>query len=83
MGGVSTRTVKTHLKVLRETGLIEKTKHSRILGQADERLDASPPAAGATPSAPAEAVDNIVDCAVENPSSEVVTADSAYRSAWP
>lgn len=36
MAGVSTRTVKTHLKVLRETGLIEKTKHSRALGMADE-----------------------------------------------
>jgi DNA-binding transcriptional ArsR family regulator len=36
MAGVSTRTVKTHLKALRETGLIEKTKHSRALGQADE-----------------------------------------------
>lgn len=36
MADVSTRTVKTHLKVLRETGLIEKTKHSRALGMADE-----------------------------------------------
>jgi hypothetical protein len=36
MAGVSTRTVKTHLKTLRESGLIEKTKHSRALGQADE-----------------------------------------------
>jgi hypothetical protein len=36
MGGVTTRTVKTHLKVLREIGLIEKTKHSRALGHADE-----------------------------------------------
>jgi DNA-binding MarR family transcriptional regulator len=29
MAGVSTRTVKTHLKTLRGTGLIERTKHSR------------------------------------------------------
>ena len=35
MAGVTDRTVKTHLKVLREAGLIEKTKHSRMLGQAD------------------------------------------------
>jgi len=36
MAGVSDRTVKTHLKTLRGTGLIEKTKHSRALGMADE-----------------------------------------------
>ena len=35
MAGVTERTVKTHLKVLREAGLIEKTRHSRMLGQAD------------------------------------------------
>jgi DNA-binding transcriptional ArsR family regulator len=35
MAGVSDRTVKTHLKALRETGLIEKTKHSRMRGHAD------------------------------------------------
>jgi hypothetical protein len=35
MTGVTDRTVKTHLKVLRETGLIGKTKHARMPGQAD------------------------------------------------
>ena len=35
MAGVTTRTVKTHMKVLREAGLIEKTKHSRARGLAD------------------------------------------------
>jgi len=35
MAGVSDRTVKTHMKVLRDIGLIEKTKHSRARGLAD------------------------------------------------
>jgi DNA-binding MarR family transcriptional regulator len=42
MAGVSTRTVKTHLKLLREAGLIEKTRHSRALGLADESSSPSP-----------------------------------------
>ncbi|WP_194925808.1 helix-turn-helix domain-containing protein [Catenulispora pinisilvae] len=35
MAGVTERTVVTHLKRLREAGLIEKTKHSRMLESAD------------------------------------------------
>jgi hypothetical protein len=35
MAGVTDRTVITHMKVLRETGLIEKTKHSRMSEHAD------------------------------------------------